>query len=197
MNFHASGKTKHCLATLLVVVALLFVSAADARSSPSARRFERLDGCTLAPDPLNDGDSFVVRLPDGRLPTFRLYFVDAAEQHLSGKRSTRQTRYFRIRSSRLAAIGREATAFTARSLAEPFTVVTRWQSNFDEGRYFAFVQTSDGKDLAELLVRNGLAIPRGERTDTPYGRGSASQVRRLKELERLAQKDRAGGWGQP
>ena len=87
--------------------------------------------------------------------------------------------------------------FTGRALGEPFTVFTHWHANFDEGRYFAFVQTSEGKDLAELLVRNGLAILRGDRAATPYGRGSLSQVRRLRELERLAQRERLGGWVQP
>ena len=187
-------------ALLLLIVTLVLVTAADAegtRRSLLTGQFERFDGCVLNPNPLNDGDSFVVRFADERLATFRLYFVDAPEEHLSGKRSTRQARHFRVRPGRLTAVGREATAFSARALAEPFTVFTRWQSNFDERRYLAFVQTSDGKDLAELLVRNGLAIPSGERAPTPYGRGSSSQVRRLRELERLAQRDRVGGWAQP
>ena len=178
------------------VVLLVLVSAniAEARPPPAPEQFEQVDGCVLAADALNDGDSFLVQLRDGRRATFRLYFVDAAEEHLSGNASTRQARYFRIKPGRLTALGREARAFTARALAEPFTLYTRWQSNFDEGRYFVFVQTADGKDLAELLVRHGLAILRGERTDTPYGRRSLSQVRRLKELERLAQADQVGGW---
>lgn len=148
----------------------------------------------MQPHDSTDGDSFLIRISDGRTATFRLYFVDAPEEHLSGTRSTRHARYFRIKPSRLVALGREARGFTARALAEPFTVYTRWQSNFDEGRYFAFVRTSDDKDLAELLVRSGLALPRGERTDSTYGRNSRSQHRRLKELERLAQADQVGGW---
>ena len=32
------------------------------------------------PDEWTDGDSFRVRLPDGRLQTFRLYFVDISNQ---------------------------------------------------------------------------------------------------------------------
>ena len=179
----------------IALVCLVAVNSCEGELPP--RLFERFDGCVLTPDPLNDGDSFVAQLPNGQSATFRLYFVDAAEEHLSGRRSTRQARYFRVTSGRVAALGREARAFTARALAEPFTIYTHWRANFDEGRYFAFIRTSDDKDLAELLVRHGLAIPRGERADTPYGRNSRSQHRRLKELERLAQADQVGGWAKP
>ena len=41
-----------------------------------AKPFERFDDCVLEPDEWTDGDSFRVRLPDGRLETFRLYLVD-------------------------------------------------------------------------------------------------------------------------
>ena len=184
----------------MLLLALLFVTAAKAEDIGTPLPPQRIDyfaGCVLSPDPLNDGDSFVVQFQDGGRATFRLYFVDAAEDHLSGKRSSRQARYFRIKPHRVAAIGRAATEFTARALAEPFTLFTRWHSNFDEGRYLAFVRTADDKDLAELLVRNGLAIPRGQRAHTPYGRSSRSHYRHLKSLERLAQKDQVGGWAGP
>ena len=36
-------------------------------------------GCALEPDEWIDADSFRVRLPDSRLETFRLYFVDTTE----------------------------------------------------------------------------------------------------------------------
>jgi hypothetical protein len=35
-----------------------------------------------------------VRLPDGRLETFRLYFVDTTESRTLGKRSDEQAAYF-------------------------------------------------------------------------------------------------------
>ena len=183
---------------LFVLLVLISANTADARTPRLPEQLERFDGCVLTPDQLNDGDSFLVQLPDGRRSIFRLYFVDTAEEHLSGSQTARQATSFRIDRHRLGAIGRDAAALTAHALAKPFTVFTRWQSNFDEGRYLAFVRTADGKDLAELLVRKGLAIlGRGERTDSPYGRNSRSQFRRLKELERLAQADRVGGWAEP
>jgi endonuclease YncB( thermonuclease family) len=68
-----------------IAVAFLCASAA-AQKAPSAKPFERFDGCVLTPDEWTDGDSFRVRLPDGRLETFRLYFVDTTESRTRGKR---------------------------------------------------------------------------------------------------------------
>jgi hypothetical protein len=74
---NAAMIVRYCIVSFRVAVLLLvgFVEA-SAQKPPSAKPFERLDGCVLAPDEWTDGDSFRVRLPDGRLETFRLYFVD-------------------------------------------------------------------------------------------------------------------------
>src|SRR5690606_41234380 len=45
----------------------------------SPTTFERFEGCQLVDHRQNDGDSFRVRLPNGRVEQFRLYFVDAPE----------------------------------------------------------------------------------------------------------------------
>lgn len=42
-------------------------------------RYEFHEGCRLVENRRNDGDSFMVRLPDGREALFRLYFADAPE----------------------------------------------------------------------------------------------------------------------
>jgi endonuclease YncB( thermonuclease family) len=68
-------------ATFTIAVAFLCASAA-AQKAPSAKPFERFDRCVLEPDEWTDGDSFRVRLPDGRLETFRLYFVDTTESRV-------------------------------------------------------------------------------------------------------------------
>ena len=74
---------------ILATVALLpFVTLAQ--HAPPAQPFQRLDGCVLTPDEWTDGDSFRVRLPDGRLATFRLYFVDTTESRSRGVRSDAQ-----------------------------------------------------------------------------------------------------------
>ncbi|MGH9882290.1 MAG: hypothetical protein ACRD6N_12710 [Pyrinomonadaceae bacterium] len=60
----------------LALLLLVSVGGASAQKALPAKPFERFDGCVLAPDEWTDGDSFRVRLLDGRSETFRLYFVD-------------------------------------------------------------------------------------------------------------------------
>ena len=67
-----------------VLLLLVGVVGASAQTAPSAKPFERFDGCMLAPDEWTDGDSFRVRLLDGRLERFRLYFVDTTESRTRG-----------------------------------------------------------------------------------------------------------------
>ena len=131
--------------------------------------FERFDGCVLEPDQWTDGDSFRVRLPDSRLETFRLYFVDTTESRSRGKRSDEQAAYFGLTRAQAIELGRQAKKFTANALAQPFTIYTRWRSVFG-ARYYAIVITPGGRDLNELLVTSGLARIYGTRTPLPGGR---------------------------
>ena len=69
-----------------LVAVMLTLSAAcgkpivpAAASAPKAKPFERLDACRLIPNRWNDGDSFHVRLSDGREIVARHYFVDTIE----------------------------------------------------------------------------------------------------------------------
>jgi endonuclease YncB( thermonuclease family) len=101
-----------------------------AQKAPRAKPFERIDGCLLEPDKWTDGDSFRVRLPDGRLETFRLYFLDTTESRSRGKRSDEQAAYFGFTQAEAIQLGKVAKAFTASKLARPFTVYTRWRSVF-------------------------------------------------------------------
>jgi len=94
------------LITSAVLVAL-HVSALAGRA-PAARPFERFDGCVLEPDEWTDGDSFRVRLPDGRLETFRLYYVDTTESRSRGKRSDEQAAYFNLTREQAIDLGKEA-----------------------------------------------------------------------------------------
>ncbi len=180
--------------TLIIVAIALLVVGASAQKPPSAKPFERFDGCLLAPDEWTDGDSFRVRLLDGRLETFRLYFVDTTESRTRGKRSDEQAAYFGLTRAGAVKLGKEAKGFTAAALQRPFTIVTRWRRVFGPTRYYAFVFTADGNDLAELLVRNGLA--RIYRTRTPLlgGRDSRTYLATLAGLERHARSAGLGGW---
>jgi len=179
---------------ILVVAVVAASGVASAKSPPHAKPFERFDGCVLEPDKWTDGDSFRVRLPDGRLTTFRLYFVDTTESRSRGKRSDEQAAYFGFTRAEAVKLGKVAKAFTAAQLSQPFTIQTRWRPVFGPTRYYAFVFTADGEDLAELLVRNGLARIYGTRTPAPDGRDSRQYRARLMALERQAKSEGRGGW---
>ena len=69
----------------------------------------------------------------------------------------RSATYFGMMRAEAVELGKEAKAFTAAALQRPFTIQTRWRKVFGLTRYYACVFTADGNDLAELLVRNGLA----------------------------------------
>jgi len=101
---------------------LVGVVEASAQKAPAAKPFERFDGCVLTPDEWTDGHSFRVRMPDGRLETFRLYFVDTTESRSRGKRSDEQAAYFGLTRAEAVKLGEEAKAFTAAALQRPFTI---------------------------------------------------------------------------
>ena len=120
---------------------MLCLSATIGQKAPPAKPFERFDGCVLEPDQWTDGDSFRVRLSDGRLQTFRLYFVDTTESRSSGTRSDDQAAYFGLTRAQAIELGRQAKTFAANALAHPFTIYTRWRSVFGPTRYYAIVIT--------------------------------------------------------
>jgi len=59
---------------LLALLLLVGVVGASAQKAPSAKPFERFDGCVLSPDEWTDGDSFRVR----RLPGALSYLLRSA-----------------------------------------------------------------------------------------------------------------------
>jgi endonuclease YncB( thermonuclease family) len=102
--------------------------------------------------------------------------------------------YFGIDPHAAVSLGRDASAFTKAALAKPFTIYTRWRQVFGSGRFHAIVITNEGTDLAELLVKNGLARIYGTRTPLPDGRNSRMYRAQLKTLEERARRNRLGGW---
>jgi len=136
-----------------------------------------------------------VRLPDGRLETFRLYFVDTTESRSHGQRSDEQAAYFGLTRAQAVKLGRRAKAFTADALSQPFTILTRWRAVYGGPRSFAIVVTADGSDLNELLVSAGLARIYGIRTPLPDGRDSREYLTHLHTLENEAKEAKRGGWG--
>ncbi|MEO6970213.1 MAG: helix-hairpin-helix domain-containing protein [Chthoniobacterales bacterium] len=94
-------------------------------------------------------------------------------------------------------VGEAATAFTREKLTEPFTVFTRMSGAPGRSRIerlYAFVQTSEG-DLAEQLVRNGLARVHGVKIIPPGLANAKPELEKLQQLEDEAREEKIGGWG--
>lgn len=173
--------------------------APKAKKARAAKPWQRIDGCTWKPDRWNDGDSFHV-LTGIEPPEIvaRVYFVDTPEAETAYRdRIAEQAADFGITKEQAVEIAHEAAAFTAKKLAAPFTVWTRWRPALGRsalGRNYCIIITSDGRDLNELLVENGLARIHGVRTALFDGRDSRQYLARLAELEGTAKRERKGAW---
>ena len=227
-----SHKTRSLWITVLILLAiglkfyLESQSPHDAKSSsppptpgqshsparPSAEVEEKGDyevyrNCTLAQARNNDGDSFVVRLPDGRQAEFRLYFVDTPESAFKSYPGG-DTNHGRIRQQaadmgnitpeQVVEIGKVAKRHTLELLASrPFTIYTRWDSPFDDKRYHAHVQVqhdTSARWLDEVLIERGLARIKTKPADLPDGTSAAKHLAHLKDLQRAAQQAKRGVW---
>ena len=152
-------------------------------TAPHARPLERFDGCKLNPDKWTDGDSFRVRLPDGRLETFRLYYLDTTESRSRGKRSDEQAAFFRADSAMRYRPGYNQLKHSPR---------LRSHNPSQSGRNSAIVWTNAvlsvscsprrAKNLAELLVRDGRARSMARARQAPDGRNSRQSQTELKAL---------------
>lgn len=170
--------------------------------------YEVYRNCTLASHRNNDGDSFMLHLPDGRKAEFRLYFVDTPESAFK-RYSGGETNHQRIRQQaadlggitpeQAVETGRKAKSFTLDLLGrEPFTIHTCWDSPYHDQRYHAFVevrQNGASRWLHELLVERGLARIRTKPADLPDGTPASKQRQHLRQLERSARQNAAGAWG--
>lgn len=166
-------------------------------------QLRKLDHCTLADTEWADGDSFQIRLPDGKNQTIRLYGVDCIEIHVQGddsnaRRLRDQRRYFGIADILTAkSVGKAAKDETARLLEKPFTVHTAFADGRGDGRFsrvYAFVETADGLDLSESLVSKGLARAFGVVRQLPDGTAGDEWAEQLKDLELTAARAGRGAW---
>ncbi len=167
-------------------------------------------GCTLVPTEWADGDSFRVKFLDGREQTVRIYGADCLEWHVNDESDARrlraQRRYFGIgdgavQSSILQARGWGETAGrrTSELLAKPFTVVTSFADGRGDARFqrvYGFVTTSEGEDLASVLVREGLARAFGVARSLSDGTSASEYRKRLEDLELTAASGRQGIWAE-
>ena len=191
---------KIALTLTLFLASALIIRAADA--------IQTFPGCTLVEAEWADGDSFPVRLPDGRQVTARLYGADCIEWHVNdetlARRLRAQRRYFGIADTDAASsmktardFGKQAALRTREILAKPFTVHTAFagaRGNGEKERAYAFVTTSDGKDLATILVDEGLARAFGVTRQLPNGTSGNEYRDTLADRELTAAAAKKGIW---
>ena len=186
-------------------LALLLLAGLTLRAEEVLQSFP---GCTLVEAEWADGDSFPVRLPDGRHVTARLYGADCIEWHVNdetlARRLRAQRRYFGIADTDAASsmktardFGKQATLRTRELLAKPFTVHTAFagvRGNGEKERAYAFVTTSDGKDLSTILVEEGLARAFGVTRQLTDGTSGSEYRDTLADLELTAAAAKKGIW---
>jgi len=193
------------LGTLVAVFASL-LSVANAEP----KLLETIEGCTFIRTDWADGDSFQISKADGTLMTVRIYAADCLEWHVSDDTDSRrlrdQRRYFGITYVKGNApntidfakdFGKQAADYTAKLLKAPFTIHTRMQGALGDGRhqrFYAFIETADGKDLATELVIAGLARARGVSADGPGERSRERYKEILSDMELQAAKRGKGIW---
>jgi competence protein ComEA len=189
--------------SLITTTALILLAGT---SSPLlADPLQEFAGCILETADWSDGDSFPVTLPDGKKVTVRLYGVDCMEMHVDGddsnaRRLRDQRRWFGIADILVAkSMGEAAKTKVTEILSKPFTVHTAFADARGDVRYarvYGFVTTSDGSDLAEYLVRAGLARAFGVARARPDGTTAAEWREHLRDLELQAATRAAGAWAQ-
>lgn len=180
-----------------VRVSLLLLGAMSIPLGQIRAEWLELDGCRLAKNEANDGDSFHV-MHCGREYVFRLYFVDAPEtSELIPSRVGEQAEVFGVARDKVLKAGKQAGNFTGKRLSEKFKVTTRWEDArgmSKGGRHYAFVETGDGEDLGELLLAAGWARSYGMKAATK--RLTAAQLQeRYDRLEKKARRSKVGIWG--
>ena len=168
---------------------------------------QTIRGCSLGEAAWADGDSFPVKLPDGRVVTARLYGADCIEWHVNDETDARrlraQRRYFGIGGgdavesmAKARGFGEKAAMRTRVLLKEPFVVHTVFSKAPGSERFYVFIETAGGKDLASELVREGLARAFGVTRQRPDGTSGSDYREALADLELTAAAERRGVWAE-
>lgn len=176
----------------------------------AAEPLVRLERCVAVPVPWADGDSFRVRSSEGREFTVRLYGADCVEWHVGDEADARRLReqrqYFGIASqggsvetsvALAKSFGRMAGERVGVLLSRPFAVHTAFTKALGDGRHervYGFVTLEDGRDLAAVLVAEGLARAFGVYRETPTGQSQDEYRAGLRDLELQAAKLGRGVW---
>jgi competence protein ComEA len=187
----------------LVTSIALFVCLWFAQTASAQSDLVKLSGLRLASADSGDADSFIAN--DGTKDYhLRLYLVDAPETAAAdptlARRVREQTRYFGVDDpSVIVRFGKLAAARTRELLAAPFTAYTANSGALGrsaEQRIYAYVVTSEGNDLGEQLVREGLARAYGQGRANYTGVTQAEQRAKLSDLELSAALSRKGIWAE-
>ena len=191
---------------LLLLVAYLALIPRGLAAEP----LTKLEKCSIVPTTWSDGDSFLIRTGDGKDHTLRLYGVDCIEWHVNddtdARRLSEQRRYFGISefggnvpaSIELSkGFGKSAAERVGTLLELPFTVYTTFADGRGDGKHqriYGFVTLSDGRDLAAVLVEEGLARAFGVCRETPDLRLQGEYREAMGDLEFQAAKRGRGIW---
>lgn len=184
------------------LLSVLFFSCCLATSLPAAE-LETIENATLIEASLNDGDSFKVKA-DGKELHLRLYYVDCLETDAGTdselERIREQQYHFGLEDpAAVVRFGKQAAAYVKRVLSRPFTVHTGYAfapGRSATGRYYAFIETHDGRDLGHLLVEQGLARIHGKTRPAPDDTPSETVIEELQDMRSVAMLNRAGIWGE-
>lgn len=178
--------------------------------SLAQKNLQRFENCQFLETAWGDGDSFLVKNENGEQFTLRLYGVDCLESHVhddsDARRLRGQRRYFGISNyggNARASIdiakqmGEQAKDYVVAELKQPFTVITAFADARGDGRYkryYGFITTGEGKDLAEQLVRYGHARAFGVNRSTPDGKSRNEHRESLQDIEFQAAINGLGVW---
>jgi DNA uptake protein ComE-like DNA-binding protein len=181
------------------LVAFLLFAIASVAFGQELQKFEK---CSLVEAGWADGDSFPVKLPNGKEIVLRLYYVDcnevAAATETDQRRVRDQSSYFGIDDHQITLeFGCRAADQVKKLLAKPFTVQTAFATapgRSAKPRTYGFITLSDGRDLGEVLVGEGLARSYGVRRNTPSGLTAEAAQAKMDDLELGAAIARRGIW---
>jgi endonuclease YncB( thermonuclease family) len=177
-----------------IIIALSLVVVGQTWASE--KNWVMLTDCQYVDSKDNDGDSFHVRCGEKEFRA-RLYFVDAPETNLTyAERTREQSLHFGISLDETMKAGVKAKERVHALLQKPFILRTVFATAAGRGRetrYYVLIEI-DGKNLAEILVGEGLARVKGVGHVLPSGEKSSAYVDRLTALEQEAREKRLGAW---
>jgi micrococcal nuclease len=139
---------------------------------------------------VSDGDTVILRFPDGRRKRTRLIGIDAPESRENAKLERDTTRTAQDRAAILE-LGRQATAFVKRLLERQSVEVEQDVEKRDKyDRLLAYLWLSDGSMGNVIIVREGYAQPFTKSPNVRYGA-------LFRQCGRAAREHGRGLWRQP